>query len=249
MGTDRGGVVADAAHDGWASAAEAGIVAALRDLADPERAGEMAAYMRDQFAFLGITSPPRDAAWREVRAAADRTHGRPDADELVRFARAMWRRPEREYRYVGAKALAARATTLTPDHLDELRRLIVTDAWWDTVDILALNVVGPLARRHGPAVVAVLDEWVVDEDHWLVRSAVLHQLKAKGATDVERLDRYCTIAAPHGEFFVRKAVGWALRQHSYVDAAWVEAFVARTELSPLSEREALKAIRRRRSTG
>lgn len=234
---------------GWAAAAEAGIVAALSDLGDATAAGGMRAYMRDQFAFLGVTARPRDAAWREVRAAADSAHGRPDGNELIRFAEAMWRRPEREFRYVGAKALAARAGRLEPRHLEAVRRLLVTDAWWDTVDILAPNVIGPLAQRFGDEVVPVLDEWVTDDDRWLVRTAVIHQLKAKGGTDAERLARHCTTAAPHPDFFVRKAVGWALRAYSSTDPAWVEEFVARTQLSGLSAREALKAIRRERARG
>lgn len=243
---ERGGVGTPV---GWAAAAEDAIVATLSDLADPEQAGQMAAYMRDQFEFLGIKARPRDRAWRQVRAAADAAHGRPDGDELFRFARAMWERPEREYPYVGAKALAARAPLLGPQHLDGVRELLTTDPWWDTVDILAPNVVGRLASDHASEVVPVLDQWVTDEDRWLVRTAVIHQLEAKEQTDVERLERYCTLAAPHPDFFVRKAIGWALRRYSYVDAEWVEAFVASTELSALSGREALKAIRRHRADG
>lgn len=232
-------------RDRWADHAATAVAARLERLGDPEDARAMAAYMRGQFTFLGVKSQPRDAAWREVRAESDERWGRPDADELVRFARLLWRRPERELRYVGAKALAARARALAPHHLEAIRDLIVTDAWWDTVDILAPSVVGELARGHPGEVVPVLDRWLVDDDHWLVRSAVLHQLKSRARTDAERLGRYCTTAAPHPEWFVRKAIGWALRQYSYVDGPWVESFVARTDLSALSRREALEALRRR----
>lgn len=230
--------------DGWAVTAETVLVAGLTPCADAEKAAEMRRYMRGQFAFLGVRGPERTEAWRAARSAADEAHGRPGGDELLAFARAMWRRPQREYRYLGAKALAARATRLEPRHLDAIRALLVTDPWWDTVDILAPNVVGLLARRWPDEVVPVLDLWVVDEDKWLVRTAVIHQLKAKEDTDVDRLARYCRAAAPHGDFFVRKAVGWALRQYSYVDPDWVQDFVAGATLSGLSEREALKAIRR-----
>lgn len=230
----------------WAQAAEDELVAALHEQADPDRAVDMRRYMRDQFPFLGLYAGEREAAWRQARTAADEAHGRPDGDELVRFAEALWQRPEREYRYVGAKALATRATQLDPSHLVAVRDLLVADAWWDTVDILAPNVVGLLARRHPEEVVPVLDDWVIEDDKWLVRTAVIHQLKARQATEVDRLARYCRTAARHPDFFVRKAVGWALRQYSYVDPDWVEDFVARTELSVLSQREALKAIRRAR---
>lgn len=234
---------------GWAETAERALAMALESSANSETAADMRRYMRDQFAFLGVPSRHRDAAWRRARREADAAHGRPDGDELVRFARAMWRRPEREYRYVGAKALAARAGQLDPSHLDAVRELLVTDAWWDTVDILAPNVVGPLARVHPGEVVPVLNDWLEHDDRWLVRTAVLHQLKAKEETDTDRLARYCRIAAPHPDVFVRKAIGWALRQYSYVDPEWVADVVARTDLSALSEREALKAMRRRDRSG
>lgn len=231
-------------HSDWVDAAERELVAALAELGDPDDAAAMAAYMRDQFPFFGVRAPERRAAWAGVRHRLDPDDGLRTADEVLMLAGRLWDGDQRELQLVAADSLVRHHALLDADHLDRVRSLLTTRAWWDTVDVLAPKVVGPMARRD-PAVVAVLDRWVRDADQWLVRSAVLHQPHARGDTDVERLARYCTAAAPRREFFVRKAVGWALRQYSYVDALWVVDFVARTELSGLSSREALRAVRRR----
>jgi len=129
--------------------------------------------------------------------------------------------------------------------LGHTRILLTTKSWWDTVDALAANVVGPLVRAN-PPLVAVMDEWIVDGDHWLVRTAILHQLHARGRTDTDRLFGYCTRRAGDREFFVRKAIGWALREYSKTDAAAVRQFVTtHPELSPLSAREALRWLQRK----
>jgi 3-methyladenine DNA glycosylase AlkD len=238
----------------WAGAAAAAIRPVLAAAGDPSRAEGQAGYMRDQFPFLGARMPQVEAAWRQVRAAVVEAHGPPSGDDLVAFATAMWDLTEREYQYAGAKALAMASRRrdlggLAARHLEPVRDLLTTKSWWDTVDILAPNVVGGLARAHPDDVVPVLDRWVEHDNIWLVRSALLHQLRWKEATDADRLARYCLLAAPSTEFFVRKAIGWALRSHSYVDPDWVEAFVVahEDELSGLSRREAMKVIERSRT--
>ena len=101
---------------------------------------------------------------------------------------------------------------------------MTTKPWWDTVDALAARVVGPLVARH-PELVAAMDEWAVDDDMWVVRTALLHQLIYKEATDAERLFDYCSRQAGHTDFFMRKAIGWALREYAKTDPAAVRAFV------------------------
>ena len=243
------------ARDGsaWAAAAAAAVRPALLAGRCEANAEAMARYMRDQFPFLGLRMAAVTNAWAHVRRAVTAELGTPTGDDLVTFAEDMWLLPEREYQYVGAKALALASRRrdrggLGPEHLDRVGDLITTKSWWDTVDILAPNVVGALARASPRDVVPVLDRWIADEDVWLVRTALLHQLRWKEATDRERLGRHCLTAAPRTEFFVRKAIGWALRSYSYVAPGWVEAFVARhaDDLGGLSRREALKVIARRR---
>ena len=126
-----------------------------------------------------------------------------------------------------------------------IRTLITTRSWWDTVDPLATRVVGGLVRRH-PELTAEMDAWSVAENLWLVRTAILHQLHYGPDTDTDRLFGYCTRQAGHRDFFVRKAIGWALRQYARTDPAAVSGYVAgnRDGLSPLSVREATKHLDR-----
>jgi len=98
-----------------------------------------------------------------------------------------------------------------------------------------------MVTRHG-GLVAAMDEWIADDDLWVVRTALLHQLFYKADTDARRLFDYCARQAGHTDFFVRKAIGWALREYAKTDPAAVREFVAATPLSGLSRREALKNL-------
>lgn len=211
---------------------------------DPDRAAAMARYMRNQFPFLGIPSPERRACQREVLAVT----GRPEPGKLGPIALAAWRLPEREYQYFACDLLRADVRRAGPGLLATLRRLVVSKPWWDTVDALASRAVGPLVLEHAELRDA-MEGWVVDGDRWIVRAALLHQLTYKAHTDHDQLFRFCLVAAPSTDFFLRKAIGWALREYSKVDAQAVTGFVARhaDELSPLSRREALIWLERRRA--
>jgi 3-methyladenine DNA glycosylase AlkD len=120
------------------------------------------------------------------------------------------------------------------------REFIITRSWWDTVDALATGVVGPLVLRN-PELASVMDEWLASANIWLARTAILHQLRYREHTDSERLFSYCLARSADTEFFIRKAIGWALREYSKTDASAVRQFVAENEhnLSGLSKREAL----------
>lgn len=218
-------------------------VAALRrrlaEIADPERGRSMAAYMRHQFLFLGITAKDRKVAALPTLAAAKEAA----ADELIGLAWACWEQPEREFAYVACDVLRRNAARLEPRHLDGVRSLIITDSWWDTVDPLATRTVATMVRTH-PELAETMDRWVHSDDFWLARTAILHQLLYREATDSRRLFAYCQARAGDDEFFVRKAIGWALRQYARVDPAAVRTFVAAHggELSSLTKREALKHL-------
>jgi 3-methyladenine DNA glycosylase AlkD len=206
---------------------------------DPERAAPMSAYMRDQFPFLGIPSPTQKVIYREVVGALPR----PEETDLAAVALACWQRPEREYQYFACAWLRRHARACSHEFVATARHLIVTRSWWDTVDTLAAHLIGPLVARY-PHLVAVTDEWLIDDNIWLVRTALLHQLTFKEATDAARLFRYCSAQAGHSDFFVRKAIGWALREYAKIDPAGVRGFVAahQSRLAGLSVREALKNV-------
>lgn len=212
------------------------LAAAFEPLADAERAEAMARYMKGHFAFLGIPAPERRAAQRPVLG----DWRRPAADELAAFARACWDRDEREYQYAAVDTLVRHVRRLTPDDaaLALCEELITTKPWWDTVDTLAYRVAGPHAQR------PVIERWLTSGDLWLERTAILHQLQYGESTDEAFLFRACLTHAGSPEFFHRKAIGWALRQHARRAPDAVARFVAdhANELSPLSKREALKHV-------
>jgi 3-methyladenine DNA glycosylase AlkD len=205
---------------------------------DPERAAAMAAYMRDQFEYFGLPAP----AVRAVEKAAFAGLPRPSAADLRAVALAGWAREEREYQYVTCDYLRRHVAAADPAFVPVLHTLITTKSWWDTVDPLASRFTGDLVRAY-PELVEVMDAWSVDDNIWLVRTALLFQLHYGTATDTERLFAYCTRQAGHRDFFVRKAIGWALRHYARTDPSEVRAFVAETpSLSPLSRREAMKHL-------
>lgn len=226
------------------------IAAELAERADPARAEPMARYMRDQFPFLGVMAPAQKAVWRRV--AADLPRHLPEP-VVVEAARALWRRPEREHQYLACTlvnrhaTLPARAPGASPAFLDTVEALITSRSWWDTVDSLATHAVSALVAHHRE-LRPRMDAWLAGDDVWLTRSALLHMVGWKAATDGDWLFSPCLARADHPDFFVRKAIGWALRELSKVDADAVVSFVAahERELSGLSRREALMWLERRR---
>ena len=196
----------------------------------------MSAYMRHLFPYIGIPSPERSARQREAREGLPR----PSQAELTEAVQALWAVPEREYQYAACGLLERNARVLGPDFLPVARNLVQTKSWWDTVDTLASNVIGGIVLRN-PELRTEMDRWIEDPDFWVARVAILHQLRYRAATDAVRLFAYCKLRAGDTEFFIRKAIGWALREYSKTDAEAVRAFVARNDaaLSGLSKREAL----------
>lgn len=204
---------------------------------DPREAEKMSRYMKSRFPFLGLPRTVYQPLTRPLLAGL-----RPAAEEklLLEIAGRLWRLPEREYQYLAGDLLDRYSKCLTPASLPALRGLLQEKSWWDSVDQLTGRVIGPLVRRY-PDLRKHLDLWSRDADFWLRRAAILHQLSYGPDTDTRRLFDYCRRNARDPEFFVRKAIGWALRQHAKLDAAAVLAFVnAHPELSPLTRREALK---------
>jgi 3-methyladenine DNA glycosylase AlkD len=206
--------------------------------ADPVDAAPMRAYMRDAFPFLGIRTPRR----RELAKQILRGLPAPVEADLRAVALACWAQPAREYQYFAVDWLVRHAARPGPGFLTTVETLVTTRSWWDTVDPLATRVVGSIVSRH-PTAVSTMDRWAADENLWLARTAVLHQLHYKENTDTARLFGYCAALAGHTDFFVRKAIGWALRQYARTDPEAVRAYVAATPtLSRLSVREATKHL-------
>ncbi len=207
---------------------------ALASLADPQRAQGMAAYMKHQFDYLGIATPARRAACAALIHAFE--------GDPLEAAQALWRKKEREYQYVACDLLRRHASRLGAHDLAQLEALVQSKSWWDTVDALAPVFGDIVLRERGLA--ARMDQLIEADDFWLRRIAILHQLAWKGATDEARLFRYCLHCAHEPEFFIRKAIGWALRQYARTAPEAVRRFVLqnRANLSGLSIREATKHL-------
>ena len=200
----------------------------------------MARYMRDAFPFYGIPAPAQREIWRTALTGQPA----PTEAQLRSIARACWKHPEREWQYFACAYLRRNVRVLSAGFLPTIERLITTKSWWDTIDTLAIHAVGPLVRV-SPHLSRKMDEWSTSDNFWLARTAILHQLLYRKATDVDRLLDYCRRRAPDTEFFIRKAIGWALREYSKTDPKAVRNFVRdHPELSGLSKREALKWIER-----
>ena len=206
--------------------------------ADPSRADAMAAYMRNEFEFLGLQAPRRRTLAKPFMVTL---HGAPD-EELLSAAERLWTLPQREYAYVATDLLRAEWRSLTPSSLPRLQQLLLTASWWDTVDPLA-HVIGVLVLNHAE-LRGDMDRWLVEDNRWLVRVALLHQLGWTAAADPDWLFDACRAQGSEQDFFIRKAIGWALRDLSRTFPERVREFVDAhgAELSPLSVTEATKHL-------
>jgi 3-methyladenine DNA glycosylase AlkD len=228
---------------GWSDLLVQEVTAAMTPLADPAKAPAMRAYMKDVAPFLGIPSPLRAAALRPVWKAVGKV---PSARDLGDAATELFDRDEREFAYAALDLLGRNKKVMDEAFLvDVVEPLILTKSWWDTVDSLRSEAVGPLVARY-PSLQSVIHRWAASDNRWLVRSAIIHQLGYNDQTDVDLLFDLCRMHAHQTEFFIAKGIGWALREYSYTDPDAVEEFIATTDLRPLSKREGLKAIERLR---
>mgnify|MGYP003471877200 CR=1 FL=1 len=216
----------------------------LAAAADPAKAPAMRAYMKSDLPFYGVQAPGQRELFRAVFAE----HPLPDRHRWLATIRVLWEdATHREERYaaIALTGVRAYADWQTPDLVPGLYHdMIVTGAWWDYVDDLAIRRVGPILRADPEQVTPVLAEWIAGADLWLRRSAIICQIGSTAATDTELLTLAIDRAAADREFFLRKGIGWALREHAKTDPDWGQAFVAARpgRLSGLSVREALKHI-------
>jgi len=206
--------------------------------ADLDYAKWSKAYLRNQFEFIGIRAPIRRKFIKQVI----KEHGLPKADELKHIVYSLWDLPEREYQQAALDLLEIGKRNLTAEDMSWLSTLIVKKSWWETVDVLAPRIFGHMFLKNPELVSIYPDKWIEDENFWLQRSAIIYQLKYKEKTDEQRLYRYILRRAGSEEFFIQKAIGWALREYAKTEPEHVRDFVSKHTLKPLSKREALKHL-------
>lgn len=217
--------------------------AKLTETADPARASGMQAYMKSAMPYLGVSAVPMRQVCKTV--FADLTW--PDSTAWQADVLAIWRGARfREERHAAIELSGVRAarTFQRIDALPIYEEMITAGAWWDYVDAIAAHRLWAILRNDPAAMKAAMLAWSRDGDMWKRRSAILCQLRAKAATDLDFLYACIAPSLDSKEFFLRKAIGWALRQYAWTDPVEVRRYVAANEsrLSGLSRREALKNI-------
>jgi 3-methyladenine DNA glycosylase AlkD len=221
------------------------LLAAVRDglaaLADPVKAPQMQAYMKSAMPYRGVPTPPRRTLMKQLLAACPPAH----RGTWQATVRALWDDAGyREERYAAVDLCAHRSARAWQDAatVPLYEHFIVTGAWWDHVDAVAIHLVGPILRADPAGVGPTIRRWITDEDRWLRRGAIIVQIGAKRATDTGLLMAAIEPNVDDPDFFIRKGIGWALREHAKTDPGWVRSFVASHDLSALSRREARRHL-------
>lgn len=217
----------------------------LAAAADPASAEPMRAYMKSEMPYRGVRAPELKAL---LRIAVD-AHPLTGCEQWGSAVMALWREAEfREERYaaIALTGLRRHRPCQTMETLPMYREMITTGAWWDLVDELATNRIGDLLRAFPEPMKVEMREWSRSPDRWLRRTSILCQVRFKAATDLDLLYDCIEPNLPDRDFFIRKAIGWALRQHAWTDPNEVVRYVGEHEsrLSGLSRREALKNVGR-----
>jgi 3-methyladenine DNA glycosylase AlkD len=223
-----------------AEAAAAAVMAAMRPLADAERAGQAKKYLKSDLDFLGVSVPGiRSAVTGTARSGPD-----PGRAGVLAWARTLWREPVHERRTAAIEVLRHYRRSLEPADLALVEAWIREAHGWAYVDSLAGDIAGPIALRY-PAAWPRIDAWAADADFWVRRSALLTLLPGirQGQPDRERFERYATPMLAEKEFFVRKAIGWVLRETAKKDPDYVAAWTA-SHLDLMSGVTFREAVRR-----
>jgi 3-methyladenine DNA glycosylase AlkD len=215
----------------------------LAAAADPVKAPAMQAYMKSEMPYYGVSLPEV----RKVCRAVFATHPLNSAEELDDTVEQLFvEASHREERYAALQLADHRlyAEHQTPQRIPLYRQLVTVGAWWDTVDELAGNLIGPILLHFPDEVRPIVLSWTTDQHLWLRRSAIIAQLNHKAMTDLDLLTTAIDTNAADNDFFIRKAIGWALRQYARTNPDWVRRFVDAREdtLSGLSKREARKHL-------
>lgn len=217
-------------------------IKSLEDLfsqsANPDNAFYMKKYMKDKFEYFGIQTRPR----RELTKPFLKKDTLPTIENLDVLIRELWAKPQREFQYFGIELVEKYSKQLNKNNLPLIEFMVTNKSWWDTVDGIATRVVGDLFRNYPELIIPVTKKWMASDNLWLQRTSILFQLKYKSLTDIDLLFKFIKTLEGSKEFFINKAIGWALREYSKTDPQIVIKFVNSHNLAPLSKREAMKVI-------
>lgn len=208
---------------------------------NPEIAVYMKKYMKDQFEFYGIKTPVR----KQITKEFFKKYGLLSEEDLEQVIRECWEMDQREMQFFAIGMLERYIKRSDRNIIDLLEYMIINKSWWDTVDGTASLLVGPLFKKHPALIKPRTTAWMDSGNIWLQRTCLLFQLNYKTATDLDLLFDFIDRLSDSKVFWIRKAIGWILREYSKTDSETVQRFVDTHQLSPLSRREALKVINRK----
>lgn len=211
----------------------------LTQLKNTENASAMHAYMKDNFPFLGIKTKERrlilQSLWKKYLPEI-KANFRAIAWELMT-------KKEREFHYCGVEILIKEIKKkYIKEDVKLIEKLIITHSWWDTVDFMAKYILGNYLRQFPEETFTVIERFSNENNMWLNRSAILFQLDYKAKTNFDILISECERHKESKEFFIQKAIGWALREYATYNPSAVKNYVENTNLKPLSRKEALRKI-------
>ena len=210
--------------------------------ADPAIAAGARAYMRNLSEFYGLPSPLRRKLTNEFLSKS----GYPPYEQLEDMVHFAWQQPQREWQYVALEIVEKSVKKADQSLLELAEWMITNKSWWDSVDFVAPNIAGELFKKYPEIKMQYIEKWMQSGNMWLQRSCLLHQLRYNKTTDGALLFNLCERLSTHPDFFIRKAIGWSLRQYSKSFPEAVIGFVNTHELSNLSRKEALKVVDRQK---
>jgi 3-methyladenine DNA glycosylase AlkD len=208
--------------------------------ANASNAAAMEKYMKHLFSFYGIPASKR----RPLDKKFLEQYGPPALDAFDELARTAFSHPMREIHYFAIDRIAAKPSALPASFIDTALWMVTNKSWWDSVDPVATQIIGGLLKKH-ESLRYLPEEWVHSNNIWLVRTALLYQLKYKQKTDVERLLSFIRLHWESKAFFVQKAMGWALREYSKTDSGLVTRFIQSENLPSLTKREGMKWLQKK----
>lgn len=206
---------------------------------DPIKAAPMAKYMKGKYAYFGINSPTR----KEISKPLLVKSNLPNIAEVPKVVRELWDQPQREFVYFAQEFLQKYAKASPAHWIDLYEELIITKSWWDSVDGLAASHVGAHFKKYPEQIKDYTEKWMASGNMWLQRTCLIFQLKYRDQTDFELMKSFIIPLSDSKEFFIRKAIGWALRQYTRTNPDAVIDFVAEQPMSNLSQREALRLLK------
>lgn len=209
------------------------------EMRDNSYAVLMKSYMRNKFEFLGVDSKKRKEICKYIFKNLK------NSKEIDRkFVVKFFNEDYREFQYIAIDYLIKMKKYFNIEDIFLVKQLITQKSWWDTVDILSSNLVGEICKKYPSLLYDEIIFWINDENMWIRRSSIIFQLRYKTNTNLEVLEKAIDSNINDTDFFIKKSIGWALREYSKFDPDWVVNFINNRQLSKLSKREAEKYIKR-----